>query len=335
MSRNQTVRREEAFPVPVVLFTYRRLDTVKLILDEIEKVRPRRFYVFSDGARAEKPGEAEQVAKVREYVKKRITWECEFVPGFAENNMGCANRITSGLDAVFEKEEEALVFEDDAVPTQEYFWYCRELLEKYKGNPRIQYITGFNFIGDTDCITDSYTFSFFGGLSGAFATWRERWQQCDFAMKSWKEVRKSGALKQFFFQKELYRVYSSALEDSYRQINDGWDYQFQYDGMWQGRLAVVPKGNLVESYGYAEGAFHKQEVGTAQRLKVRMQKTKQPFSFPMTHPKTVEWDKRYDKVRQRVSLEVTGNYWERHLRYMKIGIKDFLYPFYVKLKSRK
>lgn len=325
------MNREVAYPVPVVLFTYRRLDTVKLILDEIEKVKPAKFYVFSDGARAEKEGEAEQVEKVREYVRSRITWECEFIPGFAEKNMGCANRITSGLDEVFSKEEAALVFEDDAVPTQEYFWYCKELLEKYKDNPHIQYIAGFNFIGDMDCIKDSYTFSFFGGLSGAFATWAKRWNQCDFSMKSWKEVQSSGALKPFFYQKELYRVYAAALEDSYKQINDGWDYQFQYDGMWQGRLAIVPKGNLVESYGYAEGAFHKQEDKTAERLKKRMGKTGKEFGFPMKHPKEVALDAEYDKIRQKVSLEVSGNYMERHWRYFKVAAKDLIYPLYAKI----
>lgn len=327
--------REQLYPVPIVLFTYRRLDTVKMILDEIEKVKPSKFYVFSDGARAEKQGEAEQVEKVRAYIKSRISWNCEFVAGFAEKNMGCANRITSGLDEVFSREEAALVFEDDAVPTQEYFSYCKELLEKYRQDKRIQYIAGFNFIGDVDCIENSYTYSFFGGLSGAFATWADRWKECDFKMASWPQVKKEGALKKYFFQKELYKTYRNALEDSYKQINDGWDYQFQYDGMWQGRLAVVPKGNLVESYGYAAGAFHTQEEKTANRLKTRMEKTKKEFSFPMKHPKEVALDESYDKIRQRVSLEVSGGYMERHVRYAKVAIKDLIYPVYAKLFKKK
>lgn len=323
--------REQFYPVPIVLFTYRRLDTVKMILDEIEKIRPAKLYVFSDGARAEKQGEDQQVEKVREYIKSRITWNCEFVPGFAEKNMGCADRITSGLDEVFSKEEEALVFEDDAVPTQEYFYYCQELLEKYRKDTRIQYIAGFNFVGDTDCVENSYAFSFFGGLSGAFATWADRWNQCDFKMTSWPQVKREGALKKYFFQKELYRTYSNALEDSYKQLNDGWDYQFQYDGMYQGRLAIVPKGNLAESYGYAAGAFHEQEEKTAKRLKTRMERTKKEFSFPMTHPKEVVLDEQYDRLRQKVSLEVNGGYMERHLRYTKAAIKDLIYPVYAKL----
>ncbi len=323
--------KKETYPVPVVLFTYRRLDTVKLILDEIEKVKPSRFYVFSDGAREGRNEEKEQVRKVREYIKGRITWECEFIPGFAETNMGCADRITSGLDEVFAKEKEALVFEDDAVPGQAYFAYCRELLEKYREDKRIQYIAGFNFIGDTDSIGDSYTFGFFGGLSGAFATWADRWNQCDFKMGSWPEVKKTKALRKYFHYRELYQVYEKALEDSYKQINDGWDYQFQYDGMSQGRLAVVPKGNLVESYGYAAGAFHEQEKKTAERLKKRMGRSEREFIFPMEHPKEIALNEGYDKIRQKVSLEVSGGYMERHFRYFKVAVKDFLYPIYKKI----
>lgn len=324
-------KQQDIFKVPVVLFIYRRLDTVKLIMDEIEKLKPACFYVFSDGSRPEKEGEDGQVQKVREYVKSRISWECRFVAEFSEKNMGCAKRITSGLNMVFSKEKEAIIFEDDAVPTQAYFSYCSNLLEKYERDKRIQYITGFNFIGDNDCIKESYTFTFFGGLSGAFATWADRWNQCDFTMQSWPEVKRLGKLRPYFYQKELYKTYTNALEDSYKQINDGWDYQFQYDGMWQKRLAIVPKGNLVESYGYAEGAFHKQEEKTAERLKKRMQRSKMDFDFPMEHPKEVDLNTAYDRIRERVSLEVTGNYIERHMRYMKVGIKNILYSLYKKL----
>ena len=43
------------------------------------------------------------------------------------------------------------------------------------------------------------------------------------------------------------------------------------------RLAIAPKGNLVKSYGYVEGAFHKQDEDVAERLKKSMDNTKEEF----------------------------------------------------------
>lgn len=328
-------KKSNKFIIPVVLFTFRRLDTVKMIMEEIRKIQPQTMYIFSDGHREGNKEEEKKVLEVREYLQKAVTWDCDLTFEFAEKNMGCANRITSGIDMVFSKEDKAIIFEDDAVPSQEFFFYCRELLERYETDRRIQYICGFNFIGDIPCIEHSYTYTFFGGLSGAFATWANRWNECDFEMKSWPHVKKTSEFRRKFYFKELFNVYKSALEDSYLQKNDGWDYQFQYDGMYQNRFGIVPKGNLVESYGYVEGAFHVQEKGIAKRLKRMMKLSEERVVEPFTYPLEVKLDEKYDKVRQRVALDVTGNYFERHYRYLKIALKDFIYPFYAKIFKLK
>lgn len=55
------------------------------------------------------------------------------------------------------------------------------------------------------------------------------------------------------------------------------------------------------------------------------------FIFPMEHPKEIALNEGYDKIRQKVSLEVSGGYMERHFRYFKVAVKDFLYPIYKKI----
>ena len=58
--------------------------------------------------------------------------------------MGCGRRISSGLDWVFEREEQAIIVEDDCVPELSFFQYCQEMLEYYKDDDRILMVSGNN-----------------------------------------------------------------------------------------------------------------------------------------------------------------------------------------------
>ena len=76
------------FDIPVVLFVFRRLDTVKLIMDKIKEVQPQKLYVFSDGPRVGRTDEKKKVLEVREYIKEAVDWDCNTHFEFSEYNKG-------------------------------------------------------------------------------------------------------------------------------------------------------------------------------------------------------------------------------------------------------
>lgn len=315
------------FDTPVVLFVFRRIDTVKLIFEKLQEVKPKILYVFSDGPRPGRDDEAKKVLGVREFVKNAVNWNCELHLEYADGNKGCACNICDGVDIVFQKEGAAIILEDDAVPMKEFFLYCEYLLAKYQEDKRIQYIAGFNAVGDSDTITDSYAFSQSAPMSGAIATWADRWNQCDFHMQNWPDNRKKKAFRQYYYFNELYKVHCQAFDDSYKNINDGWDYQFQHDQLDKQRFAIVPKGNLVKSYGYTEGAFHPQNKTEAANLDKIMDYTGQSFDFPMQEPKEIVLNCEYDRLRQKLLLGVKGNYLQRHCYYFIRTVKDAAYRY--------
>lgn len=317
----------KAYDIPVVLFVFRRLDTVKMIIEKLKEVKPQEVYIFSDGARDDREDEQHKVQTVREYLDSAIDWQCHVHKEYASQNKGCAKNICEGINQVFSVEKKAIILEDDAVPMTEFFQYCKILLEKYESNKKIQYIAGFNAVGDTECIKESYSFSYTAPMSGAIATWADRWNECDFTMRTWPNRKRDGSLKKYFFSHELYCQNCNAFEDSYHNVNDGWDYQFHYDMLDKERYAIVPKGNLVRSYGYTEGAFHEQGNRVAKRLIKIMDYTHLLFAFPMDVPKSVVWNQDYDRIRQQKFLEVNGNYLERHCSYLLRGVKDCAYKY--------
>lgn len=310
--------------IPIVLFTFVRLETVQLIFEQIRKVQPKVIYVFSDGAR-EQAGEAEKVNQVRNYLGQAIDWPCEKKLYFYAENKGCDRNIREGLDLVFAEQSKAIVFEDDAVPLLEFFDYCSELLDLYEQDVRIQYIAGFNAIGDSNIIKEDYTFAKTTPMSGAFATWANRWNQCDFAMTKWPQNRTSKEFLSTFQFAECRKSCMKELDNVYNRVVTAWDFMFEHDMLDKGRVAIVPKGNLATSYGYMEGAFHPQAKKEAKRLFPLMEASKNPIYSPYQHPKCVEHNKEYDRVRQMKMLQVRGNYLERHIKQLCLDMKGWFY----------
>ncbi|SEG15980.1 hypothetical protein SAMN02910276_02025 [Butyrivibrio sp. Su6] len=317
----------KAYDVAVVLFIFKRLETVQLIMEQIKKVKPKVLYVFSDGPRLEIEDEAARVNRVRKYVAGAIDWECERKLYFWEINKGCDKNIREGLDLVFSEQKMAIVFEDDAVPCQDFFPYCEELLFKYKDCDSVQYIAGFNAIGKNEIIKEDYTFGKTVPMSGAFATWANRWNECDFDLKDWPQNRDSNRFDDVFFFREMKKRYIKGFNDIYYGKVTAWDSKFEHDMFNKDRMVVVPKNNLATSYGFADGAFHPQEKKEAERLLKIMTVTDESLEFPLNGPEFVVRNVKYDRERQKKMLEVRGNYFQRRFRDVYLFVKGIAYRY--------
>lgn len=311
--------------LPVVLFTFKRLETVQKIINVIRTYEPDCLYIFSDGARENVAGEFEKVDAVRNYIQDAVDWKCDKHFTFSEVNLGCDQNIRGGLDIVFAEQQYAIIFEDDAVPTIAFFHFCEKMLLKYKEDKRIQYIAGFNAIGDSNLISNDYSFGKTVPLNGAFATWKDRWNECDFDMKEWPNNRKKGILDDAFFYKELRKQWYKIYDEEYKKISTAWDYIFEHDMLSKNRLAIVPKHNLVTSYGYVEGAYHPQQKGEADRFKKYMTAKDDYQQDSLNETYEVIRNCEYDKLRQKKLLEIKGNYFKRRIDGAYRCIKDFVY----------
>ncbi|WP_026653823.1 hypothetical protein [Butyrivibrio proteoclasticus] len=310
---------------PVVLFVFKRLDTVKMIVDVVKQYQPVCIYVFADGARKDVEGEIDAVNGVRDYITEAFDWECDKRFFFAENNKGCDKNIRDGLDKVFSEQDSAIILEDDAIPTLQYFTFCDFLLNKYRDTRSIQFIAGFNSIGDLDLIKNSYSFGKTVPLNGAYATWADRWNECDFDMKNWPLEKKNRMLDEIFFFKELRKQYYRIYDAAYSKELTAWDYLFEHDMLSRDGLAVVPRINLVTSYGFVEGAYHPQRSSETKRFKKIMTAPKTDEQLLLDDNYEVVRNYIYDKTRQKLIMELKGNYLERRMMGVYLTIKEFAY----------
>jgi hypothetical protein len=239
----------------VLFLVFNRLDATKKVFKEINKARPPRIYVASDGARVNKKREAEKVKVVRDFIISNITWECEVKTLFRETNLGCKVAVSEAIDWFFESEEMGIILEDDCLPSLSFFLFCEDMLERYKNDMRIWHIAGNNFQFGWQRDPDySYYFSYYGSIWG-WATWSNRWEHYDVNIKSYNEIKSKNYLQDLFGNKK---------EANFRCLNfdmiqkgfDTWDYQWAYTRLINSGLSIVPSINLVSNLGFGENATH-------------------------------------------------------------------------------
>lgn len=107
----------------------------------IRRAKPPRLYIGSNGPRDYKEGEKERVKRVSEYVLSNIDWNCEVKTLFRYKNLGCGRAVSEAITWFFENEEMGIILEDDCLQCLSFFWFCEELLKKYKDDLRVWYIT--------------------------------------------------------------------------------------------------------------------------------------------------------------------------------------------------
>ena len=129
---------------PVAFIIFNRPDTTERVFAEIAKVKPKKLLVIADGPRVEGSEENEKVAATRAIIE-RVDWDCQVITNYSDVNLGCRVRLSTGIDWVFSQVEEAIILEDDCLPDISFFYFCDEMLDRYRNEKSIGMIGGVNF----------------------------------------------------------------------------------------------------------------------------------------------------------------------------------------------
>lgn len=231
---------------PVLFMAFNRPEKTELVFNEIRKAKPKKLYLSVDGPRATHPNDFDKVERVKKIVNN-VDWDCEVKKLYHENNHGCTLAGKTAFDWVFSQEEEMIELEDDVVPSQSFFWYCQELLEKYKDDPRICYICAENYgvkSGDA-----TYFFSKYDGSWG-FATWKRVYDLWEYKIESLEEyMDKTDFIKSFPSKFEYNFWKRKFLRWKYKGGNT-YDLQTIYLLHKHNMMSILPNVNLVTNIGW-------------------------------------------------------------------------------------
>lgn len=238
---------------PVAFVIFNRPDLTQIVFNAIRQAQPKQLFVIADGPRF--PEEAEKCQQVRDIIKQ-VDWDCQVLTNYADNNLGCRERVSSGISWVFEQVEEAIILEDDCLPHPSFFHYCENLLDYYRDDERIMAISGDNFQDGNQRTPYSYYFSKYNHCWG-WATWRRAWKHWHFNPEKWIEFRDTGLIKficnDSYEEKYWTQVFNTLFLEG---KPNSWAYPWTFACWSQSGLTALPNVNLVSNIGFGSGGTH-------------------------------------------------------------------------------
>lgn len=265
----------------VLLIVFNRIDTAAQVLERILASGCTNLYLYSDGPRTEKNGEAEQLKDVQQALLAQIPGQVKLTTRFSNKNQGPRIAVGEAISWFFDQEEEGIIFEHDCLPHPDFFPFCESLLAHYRNDERIMHISGDNFqFGKTYGNADYY-FSKYNHIWG-FATWRRAWQHYDLNMTGYEAFRDNGMIKQLFHDRKVQNFWKKILDKTFSGEIQTWDYQWTYSMWVQNGLAILPQKNLISNIGFDDQALNTKNSSH----RVAAMPTYK-LDFPLKHPKFV------------------------------------------------
>ncbi len=286
--------------VAVLLLFFTRSDTFQKVFDEVKKARPSRLFLFQDGPRGERDRAGIEACRAI-VADEQIDWECEVHRNYQEHNLGCDPAGFRSHQWAFTLADKVIVLEDDVVPSQSFFPFCKELLDRYEHDDRICMIAGFNTDEVTPDVPDDYFFTSFQSIWG-WASWRrvaERWESDYAFMSDAFNMRQLKALA----KARGYRNTMLKMFDDHRQSGvEYFESIYWADMILNSGLTVMPTKNLVNNVGLTADSTHfAAELQTMpRRLRRIFTMQRYELAFPLRHPKYVIENVAYKERRYKV-----------------------------------
>jgi len=244
----------QEFTTPVLLLIFNRPETTREVFEKIKELKPKYLFISADGPRGEIKNDFETCRETREIVSS-VDWKCEIKTRFNDNNLGCKIGVSSGITWFFEHVNEGIILEDDCVPDISFFYFCKELLERYRNDNRIMHISGTNFQDGIIRGDGSYYFSRYVYVWG-WATWKRAWELYDVKIQNYNKFIEQDIIKNIFPNKREQLFLHKNFSQVYTNKKMTWDYQWHYTNIINNGLSIVPNKNLVSNIGFGQEATH-------------------------------------------------------------------------------
>lgn len=239
---------------PIIVFAFIRLDTLRKVIEGLKKNEESNFsdlYIFIDGPRN----------KHDEKLVSEVSSYCHSIEGFANVsviessiNIGLDQSVINGVTKVINQKGNAIILEDDVVPSTNFLSYMNQCLSLYEKDNRVMSISGFGVDVKIPEGYDNDVFLFGRSTSWGWATWKDRWNIIDWEVKDWPQIKKSRRFKKLFNRNggdDMYSLLKGCMEGG-----NMWDIRFCYNMFKYHKYSIVPFVSKTDNIGFNELAIH-------------------------------------------------------------------------------
>jgi hypothetical protein len=279
--------------IAVLLLFFTRSDTFRQVFDAVRQARPSKLLLYQDGPRDE--GDMPGIEACREIVSDaHIDWECEVHRQYLDHNQGCDPSGFLSHQWAFSIADDVIILEDDVVPSQSFFPFCKEMLDRYEHDERISMIAGFNIDEVTADCSDSYFFTSAFSIWG-WASWRrvaERWDPTYGFIRDQKAMEK---LERVVKERNLRKDMLQMFRDHSQSGKAYFETIYWSDMLLNNCLAIMPQQNQINNIGLMADSTHfsAELKTTPHRIRRMFTMQRHELSFPLKHPQGVTENRAY------------------------------------------
>ena len=291
--------------VPIALIIFKRTETLRRIVDELNKHEISKLYIIGDGPRTDDERlETSRARAIAESAKAN-----EVIRVYSEENVGLKRNLTSGISRAVDQSERLIVLEDDCLPSAAFLESCSELKENLSMNEAIAGFCGSTFLPShrTQRLWRSAKFNVWGWMVDR-NVWLEFIDSGFLEMGSNELQKHSSVLNKLpsLAKWEMLRIIKG-LDDI-----DTWDIQFEMFCLSKNYDFLKPTRNLVTNIGFGEGATNTTEFGESLSLKAGGSAI-ELTSIPPKRQVGLEWLEHSTKF-ARLLIELVGKKLTRRFR---------------------
>lgn len=297
--------------ISVLMLFHARPDHFRKVWEQVCIARPARLFLYQDGPRmtaadgssvsdVEKSRDWQGIMECRRLVDdSNIDWQCEVHRLYQERNYGCDPSGFMSQRWAFSQTDKCMVLEDDVVPSQSFFPFCKEMLDRYENDERITMVAGFNTSIPSSQGPfpkgDSYFFT------RAFSIWG--WASWARVVNNWdgdycfvKDPQLFGKLKdkvtqygQRWDMSQLCMKHAAEGKPYFETVF--WSYMLLHDG-----LAIMPAVNQINNIGLEGGTHYSTQLQLIpRRLRWQFVMPRYELDFPLKHPEEVKENPEYQR----------------------------------------
>lgn len=292
----------------IAMLGYSRPEQTKNQIELLRKAKASKIYFFVDHPKSDNNNLAELNIKVKE-LARTIDWDCDVVEHFFPKNLGPWTAYNKIMEFVFKIEDRVIYLEDDKIPSLSYFVFCDTLLEKYKNDQRILFISGLN---KHQVYPDNYPYDYFFATENhheGHAIWKRSYDLFNSAQGIYNNEYFMGIYSRFYRNKRKQKIRQKQL----KSFNQTGSYngappsmEFYLSGPLQflnNSLVIVPSKNMIQEIAPADSSVHGDAIHvlTSRQQKSYFKKTFE-LELPIKHPPYVINDYKYFNDFDQLSL---------------------------------
>lgn len=118
------------FDTPILFIIFNRPDTTHQVFEKIRQIKPKKLFISADGPRYKVKEDLENCKLTRSIID-RIDWNCEVYKNFNDENLGCKRAPCQAINWFFNNVDNGIILEDDCLPSQAFFYFCKKMLQYY------------------------------------------------------------------------------------------------------------------------------------------------------------------------------------------------------------